>query len=464
MGHRMTLHLVKTRTSCLLRATLYLVLAFIVLVQTAESHGQTQARQVPVDSLIYDLKNPDPVRRKEAARMLGNNRVQRATPDLVAAASDSDPEVRREIVIALDKMRDIRALPGLVSLSGDPEKDIRDRSIQGLVSLYLPQESGLVVTLNKVASFFNPWSDDWADVVVEPGIDVDPGAVTALRNRLQDSDEGIRTKACRALGILRGRDAVPALMETVRGERSNTVRYEAIRSLRKIGDASAAKELMNYIGYNDAKIRNEAVYTIGRLRHAAALPELTRLFEKENALPRKQIDKIYRATLLEAIAFLADSSSKELLFKEKQNPDDLLRLYAVSGLARIGDASMVTDVSRDRLHEKDPKIRTAQAYALHRMGRKEFLDELVNALGSRKTNQEARQYLLEFGSGDLPDLYGQLKSQDVNVREGLAEVIGFIGDSTAIVHLQELGQDRRGEIQALANQAMRRINARSAHP
>ena len=464
MERRITLHFVTTRTSCLLRAILCPALALIVLVQTAQSRGQAQTRQVPVDSLIYDLKNPDPVRRKEAARMLGNNRVQRATPDLVAAASDSDPEVRREIVIALDKMRDIRALPGLVSLLGDPERDVRDRSIQGVVSLYLPQESGLVVTLNKVASFFNPWSDDWADVVVEPGIDVDPGAVTALRNRLQDSDEGIRTKACRALGILRGRDAVPALMETVQQERSNTVRYEAIRSLRKIGDAGAAKELMNYIGYNDSKIRNEAVYTIGRFRYAAALPELTRLFEKENALPRKQMDKVYRATLLEAIAFLADASSKELLFKEKQNPDDELRLYAVSGLARIGDASVVTDVSRDRLHEKDPKIRAAQAYALYRMGRKEFLDELVNALGSRKTNREARQYLLEFRSSDLPDLYGQIKNQDVNVREGLAEVFGLIGDSTTIAPLQELGQDRRGEIQALANQAMRRINARSVRP
>jgi len=82
-------------------------------------------RQVPVESLIYDLKNPDPVRRKEAAKLLGDNKVQTAIPDLVTAASDSDAAVRREIVIALDKMRDMRSLPAFHLLSADREKDIR---------------------------------------------------------------------------------------------------------------------------------------------------------------------------------------------------------------------------------------------------------------------------------------------------------------------------------------------------
>jgi hypothetical protein len=43
-----------------------IVIAFLSMVM-----AQTPTRQVPVDSLIFDLKNPDPVRRKEAARLLG---------------------------------------------------------------------------------------------------------------------------------------------------------------------------------------------------------------------------------------------------------------------------------------------------------------------------------------------------------------------------------------------------------
>ncbi len=185
------------------------MVSVLSLALVVSGQARQPTRQVPVESLIYDLKNPDPVRRKEAARLLGENKVQRATPDLVAVAQDSDPQVRREIVGALDKMLDIRALPAFIQLSGDPEKDIRDRCIIGMVNLYLPQESGLRVTLNKVATFFNPWSDEWADVVVEPGITVDPAAIAALTDRLGDAEDSIRLKAARALGILKGKSARP---------------------------------------------------------------------------------------------------------------------------------------------------------------------------------------------------------------------------------------------------------------
>lgn len=424
--------------------------------------AQTPARQVPVDSLIFDLKNPDAVRRKEAAKLLGDNKIQKATPDLVAAASDPDPAVRREIVIALDKMLDMRSLPGFVKLSADTEKDIRDRCIIGIIDLYVPQESGLVVSLNKVANFFNPWSDEWAEVVIEPGIAVDANAVSALCDRLQDVDDGLRLKAARALGILKGKSAVPNLLDALRRDQTYAVRFEIIRSLRKIGDDSAAKSLMSYLAYNDNKSRNEAVFTIGRFRYREATPELIRLFEKERALPPKLVDQTYCAFLLDALAFIADPAVKDLFMKEKTNPDDALRVHAVEGLARLGDPAMASDTSRDWLHEKNPRIKTAQAYALYRMGRREFLDELVNCLGNGKTNGEARMFLLEFKSDELPELYAQTKNDDANVREGLAEVLGMIGDARAIPVLQNLGKDRRGQITAIANQAIRRINARTA--
>jgi HEAT repeat protein len=440
------------------------IMATLLLASLAahDAAAQKQARQVPVESLIYDLKNPDPVRRKEAATALGSNKVQKATPDLVAAAGDSDAGVRREVVIALDKMLDIRALPAFVQLSNDPEKDIRDRSIVGLINLYLPQESGLSVTINKVANFFNPWSDEWADVVVEPGIRVDPGAVTALRSRLQDSDEGIRARSARGLGILRGKEALPALLECVQQDRNNNVRFEAIRAVRKIGDTAAARPLMNFVAYNDAKVRNEAIFTVGRFRYAEAVPELTRLFEKQNALAGKKADKEYREKLIDALAFIAAPASKEMFRKETRNPDEGVRLRAYEGLARLSDAGTVEDISRDRLREKDARVATAQAFALYRMGRKEYLEEVAKALGSRKTNNEARQYLVETRPAEMADLYALAKINDVNVREGLGEILGVIGNAQALPVLQEMSKDQRGQVAAMANQAIRRINARPA--
>ena len=55
-------------------------------------------------------------------------------------------------------------------------------------------------------------------------------------------------------------------------DRNPTVRFEAIRSLGKIGDGSAAKEILPFTLSTDAKLRSAAALTLGRLHDRAALP------------------------------------------------------------------------------------------------------------------------------------------------------------------------------------------------
>jgi HEAT repeat protein len=442
------------------------MLAAIAVLAAAGGAGAQQgatSRQIPVESLVYDLKNPDPVRRREAAVLIGSNKLKSATPDLVAAANDTDATVRRAIVVSLQQVEDMRALDGFLALADDAEREIRNGALEGITRLYLPRESGLVVTLNRVGNFFNPWSDEWAEVMVEPDLAVDPRAVTAIERRLGDTDEGLRVKAARSLGILRGRAATPTLVAAIKDDRSNAVRFEAVRALRKLGDPAVGADLMTLITYGDAKVRNEAVYSIGRLRYRGGLEELTRRYEAESAAPARNADRIYLERLGGAIAFIGDPSSQAFFARERANADRTLALHAYAGLARVGDKALETEVSAERLKESDSRIKTAQAFALYRYGRKEYLDELVRALGSRRTNTEAREYLLELRKEERPDLYAKVAtSTDVNVREALAEILGLIGDADAIPALQELQRDKRGQVSALATQALKRVQPKGS--
>lgn len=423
------------------------------------AHAQT--RQVPVESLIYDLKNPDPVRRREAAALIGQNKVLRATPDLLPLATDPDASVRRAVVAALQQVQDPRAIPGFVTMSADAERDIRERAIEGMTSAYLPSESGLVVTLNKVATFFNPWSDEWADVVIEPDLAPAPAVIEALEARLRDDEPGLRAKAARSLGILRGSAATRTLVSLARGDRSSNVRFEAVRALRKIGDASVGADLVPLLGFADTRVRNEAVYTIGRLRYRPAVPELTRLYEREAAVPAKQADRPLRERLLGALAFIGDPQSKALFLRERRAEDSDLVLHAFEGLARLADPDTLTEISRDRIREKDAKIQTAQSWALYRLGRREYLEALVTALATRRTNNEARQYLLELRKDEVPDLFQYARHRDTNVREAVAELLGLVGDQRAVPTLRDMTRDSSGQVAALASQALHRVNART---
>jgi HEAT repeat protein len=420
-----------------------------------------QTRQVPTESLIYDLDNPDPVRRREAAVLIGQNKVQRATPDLVATAADPDVSVRRAVVVALQQVDDPRAIPGFVTMSADAERDIREKAIEGMTNAYLPQESGLGVTINKVATFFNPWSDEWAHVVIEPDLAPSPAVVGALEARLSDPEPSLRAKAARSLGILRGRSAIPALVGAVAEERSNDVRFEAARALGKIGDPAVGADLLKLVNYTDAKVRNEVVYTLGRLRYAPAVPDLTRLYIRESAVAPRRMDRTFRERLLGALAFIGDPASKDLFRREARADDPTLVLHAYEGLARIADPATLNEISEARIKEKEPRILTAQAWALYRLGRKEFLTGVVDALATRAANGEARQYLLELSGDQLPDLFPYARHTDTNVREALAEILGLVGDQRAVPTLRELSRDQKGQVAALAAQALHRVEARS---
>src|SRR5262245_25456641 len=92
---------------------------FVLTPGAARLIGDT--RQLTTDSLIYDLKHPDPARRQAAVRGLGLSRYRPAIPDLLPLATDEVPSVRRELELALEQMEDMQTLPGFVTLGVDFE-------------------------------------------------------------------------------------------------------------------------------------------------------------------------------------------------------------------------------------------------------------------------------------------------------------------------------------------------------
>ena len=418
------------------------------------SPAGAQARRVPVESLIYDLKNPDPVRRRDAAHELGIAKYTRAIPDLVAMTQDPDAAVRREVELSLEQMDDISTLPGFVRFAGDVEKDIRGRAVDALVNLHVPRWTGPGAAVAKLASLVNLWPDEFGDIVVEPDVPVDSSVVEALRARLADPDRGIRRSASRGLGILRANVAIPELIVAIREDRDDEVRFEAVRALRKIGDLSVGEQILPMLNFNNDKVRNEIFVTIGALRYRPAVPELTRVFEQARPADRG------RSLALSALADIADPASGALFLKFKADKDEIIRLYANEGIARLANASQKTVISASRLTEKSVRVQAAQAFALLRTGASEYLDELVRALASPTTRDLAKEYLVETEPAMRPALFAA-RPEKAALRSELADVFGLMNDPSALHALQELAHDPDSGVARTAERALRRMNTQA---
>lgn len=421
-----------------------------------------------VERLTHDLKSPSEARRKEAAKTLGDQKIQAALPALMEAANDPSDSVRKEVIIALDKIRDPKAIPTLIRLLNDSNPDLGRRSISALVNLYVVRETGLIAGTKRVIDKLNPLSSAEDNLIVEPYTEVDPSVISALKERLSDSDTGVREDAARALGILRGRQAIPEMMAALKREESSQVKVALIESLYKINDPSVGPELIPLIYDPNKRVHDEAILTLGAFKIRQAVPELTQLYES-GVSERKKVMKVVPASTsedlqwkaLQALAMIADKSSEDLFVKALRHPNAKFRQAGAEGLARMGGAEHVTEISRERLREKSGPVKLAESFALYRMGRKEYLDDLVHGLSSVALNDQAAAYLEEFKDKERDDLYPYLRSKSGKVRERLAEVLGRVGDEAAVSQLQPLTKDRNANVASAAVQAIRRIEARA---
>jgi HEAT repeat protein len=431
--------------------TRYAALALTVLVLASAAPGLTAStRQVSVESLIYDLKSPDAARRQAAIKELGAVKHRPAIPQLVPLATDPVAAVRRELELALENMDDAQTLPGFIVLAADAENDIRGRAVPSLVNLHVARAFGMGASLMNLRERMIFHSDRDLETTIEPDVTVDPVVIETLRARIGDSERGIRSVAVRGLGMLRARAAVPDLLQVVREDRDDGLRFEGVRALRKIGDTSIAGDLVALLNINSDEVRNELIATLGSMRYRGALEELTRIFESG-----KKTESA-RVLALNALADLADPISAPLFDRLKDDRDEPIRLYANEGIARTATAAMKTDISSARLIEKSARVRLAQAFALLRLGQSEYLDELVRCLENRPTRDLAKEYLVETRGADRQALFAP-RTVNSTTRAELADVMGLMGDPGALPTLHEMAQDPDKDVARAATLAARRI-------
>jgi HEAT repeat protein len=104
------------------------------------------------------------------------------------------------------------------------------------------------------------------------------------------------------------------------------------------------------------------------------------------------------------------------------------------------------------------RVQTAQAFGLLRLGREEYLDELIRKLDKPTTRELAREYLIETAPAQRQALFAS-HAKSATVRAELADVFGLMQDRSALPALAELARDPDSEVVRNAERAVRRIIA-----
>jgi HEAT repeat protein len=386
----------------------------------------------------------------------------RAVPQLTEYLSSPDVTVRIEAVKALTEIGGNTVLDPLIKATRDNDAEVQIRATDGLVNFYVPGyvKTGLASRISRVGTQIKSKFTDTNDQVIDTFIRVRPEVVTALGQLVRGgSSMDSRANAARAVGILRGREAVPELVNALRSKDSG-IMYESLIALQKIRDPEAGPRIQFLLRDLDERVQLAAIQTTGVLANRDAVPELLRVFKETRS------SKVKRAAL-QSLAMMPTPQSRPVFVQYLRDKDARTRAEAAEGLGRLRNASDSATVDAVYKDEDKTTARLSQAFALVMQGQSQLsefspLQYLINTLNSAAYQGEAFALLTE--AARFPEvralLYHPLEIGTRDEKIYLSRVLAASGDSEAVSHLEKLTRDPDAQVATEALKALRELRSR----
>jgi len=402
--------------------------------------------------------------RAKAVREYGKSGGSEIIPKLEPYLSDPDLDVRLEAVKAIVDIGTQRSLDPLVRACRDNDAEIQIRATDGLINFYVPGyvKTGLTASLRRAGSSIKAKLTDNNDLVVDPYIQARPEVIAALGHIASGgASKEARANAARAVGILRGRQALPDLEQALRSRDSDVI-YEALVAMEKIRDPSSGPAIVFLLHDLNERVQATAIEATGLLLNRAAIDELRDVLDHSRKM------KVKRAALT-AMAQMPDPQLHGVYVSYLHQKDDGLREAAAEGLGRLKDSADTAELERVFNDENKTEPRLSVAFALVKLGKRgmgEFdpLRYLVNDLNSSAYRGVSLAYLTELARDPevRQALYPALTEPGVTKEEktGLAQVLAASGAQDAVAPLEALSQDPDTDVSQEGLRAVKNLRAR----
>ena len=385
-----------------------------------------------------------------------------AIPKIAPYVSDSDLNVRIEAVKALVEIGGPRTVDPLVKACADNDPEIQVRATEGLVNVYLPgyAKTGMSGTLQRVGNGIKAKFGDTNDQVIDAFVEVRPDVIAAIGRLVRSgADVQVRAAAARAIGVLRGRAAIPDLVEALHSK-DDTVMYESLIAIQKIRDPSAAPRIAFLLRDLDDKIQIATLETTGLLRNREAAPAV------RDAMAHARDIKVRRAALT-ALGMLGDPGDHDTFIRQLTDKDEDLRAAAAEGLGRIKNPADRTTLDHAFADERKMNARLADAFALASLGNLDTgeyspLRYLFNTLNLRSYRGVAIAYLTELARDQKvrQAIYPMLTSATKDEKIQISIVLARSGDRDTIRYLETLSTDPDNDVAQEGVRSLRTLRAR----
>jgi len=425
---------------------------------------------VALTLLLPDLPNlhgpRDPLGRVLAAQLSYDEAIR----DLKSSSTSA----RVRAVQTLQESASAEAALPIVPLVNDPQNEVQVAAIAAELNLFLAdpvvprKRVGLIVEVrNSVAAetafTAGPFALGTRPVPLE--------VLAALRLAARDDNPRVALEALYTFGALAALPSGDARRELLRatgpdiapliGASDPAQRYAAARVIGHVFakrpqdepiDEPVGDALITALNDEDRAVKAAAMQALGRMRYERSVQALADLYAFYGTSESAE-------AALDALARIAHPSSVETFVAALSGKNSTLRLLAIEGLARSGDASRLPAIQAAVDADKNEAVALAGLYASARLAN-ERIDRIADALTKSRLRLQARQYLLELLPGRAASVTSQLQDPDARLRQDVVELLGVSGDAAALPLVEPLLKDREPQVARAAERAVARLRNR----
>ena len=319
-------------------------------------------------SLVASLKDAAPAAKVEALAILARRADKAALPAALEALKDADKAVRKAAIKAVAAIARDEAIPTLIGLLAGPERDERQTAADALVLLPGDKATDTLAAALKTAAV--EARRELLGVLAARGAKAKLDAIFACTS---DENEGVRSAALDAIGVLGDEKALPRvvglLVAAKGGERGAAERAaDAICRRSKARDA-CADALLAVLPKADVQARCALLRVLGGVGSPKGLDALRSALKDESA-------EVQEAGVRALARWPSIEVADQLLSLAQTAKDPKHRVLALQGYIRV--------VGLPSPRSADETLKMYQA-ALAAAARPEEKKEILGAASELKT-------------------------------------------------------------------------------
>lgn len=410
--------------------------------------------------LTFAQAPSDPRARVKAVRdyLKGDDPAPKIAPYL----ADVDLSVRLEATKALVEIGGPKTVEPLLKATEDNDAEVQIRAAEGLINVYQPGyiKNGISGSIQRAGGAVRAKFGGSNEQIIDAYVTVPPEVISALGRLVSGGASWeSRAAAARGLGVLRGKAALPELIEALRAK-NDQLMYEALIAIQKIGDPSAGPGIEFRLHDLDDRIQTAALETTGILQNREAAPQVADVFDHA----RNQKVKRVAATTL---AQLARPEDRAYFLMWLNDRDDLIRAAGAEGLGRLKIAQDRPALEMALKSERILAPRIAEAFGVVSLGNLDTAElspfsYLIDSLNAKSSRADGQPYFIELARDPevRRTIYTYIPKASKEVKMSLCYILSVSGDKDSIPVLEMLSMDPDAQVAQEGIRGLRSLRAR----